>query len=426
MYSLEQIKKSFISPVALFVAIFAASFLSFIHIAHAQSGLRSQVPDLCYRCHADMKKGLSDSSVHSPFKEGKCTSCHNAHVSNMKGLVKEEINPLCLSCHNDIKKLMEKANVHGALRDGVCTDCHFAHSGKNKRLLVSAQKDLCWTCHENLKEEFKRPYTHAPFNGGQCSSCHNSHASTENYQMVTAPKKLCQECHRPGCNAGGASISAITKNMDCIRCHTGHNSDAKGLLGPFGHKSFLEESCGNCHNPIAAGRSITTRVEGSGLCFQCHEKNPDNFRDSDVHGQGMKNPCTLCHEYHAAKNQNLTVRESDVCLTCHAATEKRISFMIKALKSIKCAPVKNRECFDCHKPLHSKQPYYFKGGPIDACTSCHTSEHRVSHPVGEGVLDPRDGQTVTCVTCHSMHDARAEFMLKFDRKRELCIQCHKR
>jgi predicted CXXCH cytochrome family protein len=424
MNNIEPKKRSFIGPIALCTILFVAFLLG--SSGKAQSGLRAKVPDLCYRCHAELKKGLSDSSVHIPFKQGQCISCHDAHVSGMKALMREEINPLCLSCHNDLKNLLEKASVHGALRDGVCTDCHKAHSAKNKKLLVSSQKELCWTCHETLKEEFKRPYAHIPFTKGECSSCHNAHAATERYQLVAAPNDICQDCHQPGCKAGGVSIAAITKKMDCVKCHTGHSSDAQGLLGPLGHAAFLDKSCGNCHNPITAGRAITTRLEGSALCFQCHEKKPENFREGDVHGKDMKNPCTLCHEYHAAKNVNLTVREYEVCLTCHAATDKRISFMVRALKRIRCTPVKDRKCFECHKPFHSKQPYYLVADASITCTMCHEAQHKATHPLGEGVVDPRDGTSVTCTTCHSMHDARAIYMLKFDRKRALCIQCHKR
>ncbi|MBU4504505.1 MAG: hypothetical protein KJ635_07385 [Proteobacteria bacterium] len=31
---------------------------------------------------------------------------------------------------------------------------------------------------------------------------------------------------------------------------------------------------------------------------------------------------------------------------------------------------------------------------------------------------------MTCITCHSLMASKHEFVLQFDGKKELCIQCH--
>lgn len=390
------------------------------------AAVKGNLADACFKCHPKLKEGLLQKNVHFPFKQGKCSACHNPHVSNAKGLIKEEVNSLCLSCHEDIRNLLKKANVHTALKRGVCTDCHYAHSGGNRHLLVKPEKLLCLSCHEPLKAQLNRANVHAPFKEGECSSCHNPHGSSEKNHLLAAPGKTCKSCHAPRCKAGGVSISFATKDLDCASCHTGHSSNSKGLLGPYGHTSFLNKNCEQCHNPIVANRKITIRLEGEKLCFSCHTKDPAKFKENDIHGSAAKGGCGMCHSYHASKKKDITTAESTACLACHEATGKRITFMEKKLKVLKCAPIKDRKCFECHTPLHSSRQYYLKADKILTCAKCHEAQHRITHPIGEGTLDVRSGQQLTCLSCHSLHNANAGFMLTHDSRRQLCIQCHER
>lgn len=412
--------------IALIFGICLFFILALGSSVFAQGELRGNVPDLCYKCHVKLKESLSRSYVHFPFKDGKCNSCHDSHAGNAKGLLKEDINSLCLGCHDGIKKLLTKNHVHQAVKRGVCTDCHYAHSGENKYLLVKAQNVLCWDCHSKLKEQLTKSYVHAPFKGGECSSCHNPHASAEENQIRVSMSQLCKNCHGARCKVGDVSITSTTEKLGCNTCHTGHASDSKGLLGPFGHSAFLDKKCDQCHNTIAAGKSITTRISGKDLCFSCHNKDSIKFKENDVHVSDSKGGCSMCHSYHASTKKNLTVKESQACFSCHENTEKRTMLMEKALKTVRCVPIKERKCFECHMPPHSQNPLYFKADNIQTCTRCHTQQHKVAHPLGKDVKDPRNGQPITCVTCHGMHSSKAEFMLYFDRKRQLCIQCHKK
>ena len=271
-----------------------------------------------------------------------------------------------------------------------------------------------------------KSYVHSPFSGGECSSCHNPHASSEEDQLIDAPNVVCKKCHAPKCKAGDVSISSATEKMDCTSCHGGHATNTSGLLGPYGHTAFLSKTCSQCHNPILPDTEITTKLAGSDLCFSCHKKDRTKFKENDVHGSEANGGCAMCHSYHASKRKNLTVKESELCVDCHEATEKSTILMEKALKGVKCVPVKDRQCFACHVPPHSNNPLYFRAGAIETCSRCHSQEHKVAHPMGKDVKDPRTGEPITCITCHSMHSSKAEFMLIYDRKRQLCIQCHKK
>jgi len=394
--------------------------------ADARADLKEGVPELCYQCHSELKAGLSDEYVHSPFKKGMCVSCHDPHVSDTGGLVKDSPDSVCLGCHEKIRSLVRKSNLHGALKKGACTDCHVPHSGKNRYLLVSEEKEICWNCHGSLKEQVGKKRVHAVFKEGKCSACHDAHASSEENQLLAAPSRLCRSCHAPKCKADGVSITRVTRAMDCTTCHSGHASDTDGLLGPYGHKAFLDRECKECHDPVAPGGRMTTRVKGEALCLGCHKDAATVSGNGDPHGSGTENACTMCHNPHASKKKTLTVNESGVCLGCHERTEKRTVLMERTLKSIRCAPIKERRCFECHLPGHSDKPLYFRTDDIATCAKCHESQHEITHPLGEGVIDPRNGEEVTCISCHSMHAAKADFMLSFDRKRQLCIQCHKK
>lgn len=394
-------------------------------LSYANATLRTEMPELCYKCHANLKESLSDPSVHFPFKNGKCAACHNPHTGNIKGLLNEQINTLCLRCHTSVNNAMQKGNVHGALRQGSCMDCHAAHTSKNRGLLVKNGKDLCWQCHASLKEQLSRKHIHSAFNNGECSACHDPHGSAEDYQFVASPNKTCKKCHAPRCNVKGVSLTHITKEMNCVSCHSGHASDVKGLLGPFGHSFFLGKECGSCHDPFVANKPATTRLSGQALCFSCHEKDPAKFREGDAHWGIADNPCVECHVYHASKKKSYTALESGVCFRCHESIQKKAAIIKKAVKDMKLPVIKQTQCFICHKPLHSRERYSLRANAINVCNVCHAAQHKITHPLGEKALDHRTGKPMDCISCHSMHSARARFLLTHDRERELCVQCHR-
>ncbi len=410
----------------LALTIIAVLFMS-VSVVSATPKLKSKLPDLCYDCHKDLKKGLEDRHVHFLFKQGKCITCHNSHVSKNKGLMIQDVNAVCLGCHEDISTIIKKGKIHTALRDNDCTGCHFPHSGKNEHLLTQEEKALCLKCHEDLSMKLNQKYACAPFKEGKCSSCHNSHASEQGNLLTKPAVALCKDCHWPKCTAEQISIASLVVDTDCTTCHSGHSSPDKGLLGPFGHKVFLEKKCDECHNPIEEKKPVTTKIEGEKLCFNCHKRSMSKYQyvDNDIHVKGAKNPCTVCHDYHASDNESLTMSETKLCVNCHEDTEKRTTAMEKVLKAAVCEPIKERKCFECHIPTHSDLPMNFRAEEIPLCARCHASQHKITHPLGNDVIDPRDGEPVTCNSCHSMHSSQSEFMMTHDRKRALCIQCHK-
>ncbi len=412
----------------LFIICFIVIAFGLILHSKIEAGvkLKMPIPELCYDCHKELKEAQADKFLHVLFKKGECMKCHNSHVSTVPGLLDDRVDSICLNCHEELRKLLDTGHVHNPLRDGDCTECHNSHSGNNEHLLVNEEKELCVKCHEHTRDQTAQAYGCLPFKKGECSACHDSHASANRSLLKSAPNTLCKECHAPRCKLGSIDISDLVEDLDCTSCHSGHGSDNKSALGPFGHTSFVNKECEQCHQPMFTGKSVRTKLQKEDLCFSCHQKNDYTYVSDGLHEKLLDNRCNLCHSNHSSDNTNLTVNERDVCITCHEKTEKRTKEMERTLKTTECEPVRERKCFDCHLPGHSDQPLGYRGDGIEMCARCHKSEHSSTHPVGSDIIDPRSGQPVTCISCHSMHASRFDYMLTHDRNRTLCIQCHKK
>jgi len=59
------------------------------------------------------------------------------------------------------------------------------------------------------------------------------------------------------------------------------------------------------------------------------------------------------------------------------------------------------------------------------CGSCHKRHINFTHPIGEKVRDPRNGQATSCMTCHDPMGVDYKYLLRLSGERELCIECHK-
>lgn len=175
----------------------------------------------CLKCHA---KGMQGKSLHAPMA-GKCAECHGEvdasqtpHKSMGKfpsGLV-TDVPALCHKCHD--KKEYEGTSVHGPVGTGQCTICHAAHASENATLLTREGSALCLDCHEDVT---KKPHVIAgfsraghplgnektrepvadPLRGGKrfyCGSCHEPHKSAFRSLLRIDPgsqMEFCMKCH---------------------------------------------------------------------------------------------------------------------------------------------------------------------------------------------------------------------------------------
>jgi len=159
-------------------------------------------------------------------------------------------------------------------------------------------------------------------------------------------------------------------------------------------------------------------VKATDLCVRCHSAVKLAAARPDAH-KAMQKGCVTCHTPHAADEKGL-VRARDersLCLSCHKELGRQLS------ASLSKHPVK--ECSACHAPHASDQKPLLKAARVDLCKDCHKQHSQFAHPFGPGVIDPRTGQMMTCLSCHSPHGTPFVSLLVDSPSRALCLQCHK-
>jgi len=189
---------------------------------------------------------------------------------------------------------------------------------------------------------------------------------------------------------------------------------------PNEHRPFENNQCKSCHE--ISGQQILTKLKDNSqdLCAKCHRTIEKSSERGFVHMPEVANPCLNCHNPHASANNGLLAKaQTTLCMSCH--------FDDKGAKSkTHFITHPDLECTSCHNPHGSDVDKYLIKENLKLCADCHADAHASSHPVGEDVIDPRNNESITCLTCHVLHGSEYEKYLALDPKMDLCIQCHKR
>jgi predicted CXXCH cytochrome family protein len=126
-----------------------------------------------------------------------------------------------------------------------------------------------------------------------------------------------------------------------------------------------------------------------------------------------------CHSPHAGDTELLLKgRQIVMCRHCHEDTFRRH----ENSKYVHTDTVK--DCNTCHVVHGTNEMAMLKGDGNEVCLGCHESQGQFSHPVGKGVIDPRNSQLTTCVSCHTPHGSNYKGELKLSGEEALCVQCH--
>jgi len=307
------------------------------HSAGEPKLLAQPMKNLCGTCHADH---VDFKVIHGPVSAGECTACHTPHASDNKALLLKEGEELCVGCHLDMPEVLKKKYVHPALASG-CTSCHNPHGAAHRKLLAEEGGQLCFTCHAEIGERVKNaPVAHpALMSDESCASCHSPHASDNERMLLQSEKEICLGCH----------TTLIAKNMTvfhgpinkgkCTPCHNPHGGQyPKLLMQAFPSEPYIPY----------------TDAE-YGLCFSCHKRDllqyPEtsfatDFRDGErnlhyvhVHNKQKGRNCRLCHNLHGGPNPKLIA---------NSVTFGKWDLPLKFVKTETgggCSP-------GCHKPLY--------------------------------------------------------------------------
>ncbi len=365
---------------------------------------------VCFKCHE--RKAFSGKIVHKPLVDGQCTVCHNPHVSYYKGLLEAEGAALCFSCHKKEEKIFQQGMVHQPVRSGQCLSCHVPHASSEQGLLKQDISSSCFVCHEKLQQKYQ--FNHLPYAQKKCFECHLSHKTVNGRLLKNEPDKLCLSCHKTGeLQKGHPNYPATLQN--CLSCHNPHGSSRKGLVRDVLHKPFIK-GCKECHeNGKYAGDPVN--------CLRCHQGVAAGIRVRHSHLTGnSENKCVECHSPHAGDNKSLLKgSQLQLCRKCHNDTIVRYEN-----KPFRHPKAKQGICTDCHEVHGSNRIAMLKGDGNAICTGCHETQGKFTHPVGEKVIDIRNGQMVTCISCHQPMGSEFKYELVLSGSRDLCLQCHKR
>jgi predicted CXXCH cytochrome family protein len=110
---------------------------------------------------------------------------------NAFGLLKKG-SDLCFSCHAPIKALLQAKSVHSPFAEGKCASCHAPHASGFAAQLVADPKVLCLKCHDAKAPKFVQMHRRLPVANIECGSCHNPHGSDQPSLIRSKPHAVSQ------------------------------------------------------------------------------------------------------------------------------------------------------------------------------------------------------------------------------------------
>jgi predicted CXXCH cytochrome family protein len=367
----------------------------------------------CGDCHEKGDIGAGSRSVHPPFDENDCTSCHADHGDEGRLLLVEEGNALCEACHDssDSGFLRSHHDVRGP--KAPCLSCHDPHRSASESLLVPNRHrplafgrcdpchrydgklhkpvgQLCLGCHAG--EEFSRKVGHAPVKRGDCLACHDPHAS-----RLPA---LLKARYSPGRWIGGESDVAL-----CLGCH-----DRERLLAAASESTHFRSGGDNLHalHVVRSGPRRSGEATQNISCRGCHETHTSDGprlvrRDLDCGGV----PCL--------KLDYRRVDGGGQCLSgCHAPQDYAFA-VVSPPRSTAAAPVPAPK----DAPALLPPPSALEQSINKRCVVCHEKE--VRRFAAGGIHSPvRAG---ACSFCHLDHGPENRLVL-LGREGRICARCH--
>ncbi len=361
----------------------------------------------CLACHD--RAGFEKRYRHQPVARTLCLACHLPHASRYPGLLLRPEPGLCLTCHQQIASALERRHVHSPIRRQGCTPCHAPHAAPRPALLSDRPGRLCRGCHA-LADQDGRQHFHPPARG-QCLACHDPHAAGDPDLLRQTGDGLCLSCHETG-RLRKTHPGSGPEPRGCLSCHDPHASPQASLLRRVVHPP-LAEGCDTCHEgdtPVPAA-----------TCLACHEEIGDEAGKVHTHltAPPGSNACVQCHSPHAGDTPTmLRAGLERVCAACHPGIPARYQGQESS------HALADATCTDCHEAHGSNRLAMLRADGNAICSQCHETQGTFSHPVGEGVADPRTGQPLTCLTCHDPKGSPFPYQLLADPRRDLCIPCH--
>ncbi len=227
--------------------------------------LRSQIPELCGRCHSDVafmrqynpslrtdQLSQYKTSVHGKLfakgdtKVAVCIDCHGVHGLRPASDTRSKVHPLniaatCYRCHSDASYMKgysistdqfaqystsvhhDALAVRGDLSAPTCTTCHGNHGAAPPG--VDSVQNVCSKCHVFQDQMYDKSTHKAAFQSAGlpgCVVCHGNHGISHptDAKLGTGPQAVCLRCHTAGdvCDQARAEmLSGLTRLDDAIK-----------------------------------------------------------------------------------------------------------------------------------------------------------------------------------------------------------------
>jgi len=259
----------------------------------------------------------------------------------------------CGDCHEQAKAFVMNAHARGSVKKGevsndVCTTCHgdgtdHMNGGGDKTKInkpagLKGAQETCMMCHDTTTSKVSRAAgMHANSKAVNCLSCHSIHNSDVRApHLVAKPQlKLCGTCHTQAASFRNRAYAHRLGEggMECSSCHEPHGRGSE------------------------AGRSLTlaghlrTTSTGESACVSCHteKRGPFVFQ----HGGYAAADCTTCHDAHGSSNPKMLKRATvmQVCIECHSPIQT-VSLGSQPPSFHNLTDARYQNCTTCHVAVH--------------------------------------------------------------------------
>lgn len=225
--------------------------------AHAGYPVEQANCQTCHDPHASSRKGLFRERVHESFAAGRCEDCHVQGGSNDPFATIKPGDALCADCHRDaVVETATASFAHVAGGTGTCTSCHNPHAGEGRGMLRRDLNTTCLRCHDpggSSSGQKGRFVTHAD---ADCTTCHSPHGGEWPLLSPKNPIEVCGDCHthEHGVRHPLGEETIDPRNgmpMDCSSCHGIHDAPFEDYL----YSSDEGDLCLDCHRNLGGGRS---------------------------------------------------------------------------------------------------------------------------------------------------------------------------
>lgn len=259
----------------------------------------------------------------------------------------------------------------------------------------------------------------------------------------------CLACHR--------QVAPAMAGLDVQRGHSQNVplDDTKlAAIGEMGTVVGPERTliCMSCHKlgQDASPYMLADTLADSRLCQRCHpghyaQGTPHDLRLSAPHeknrlGQTVTEggPCSACHLSHRYAREIIPspLDPDGYCITCHQA------YHVAAGRARQPMEHPESHCLQCHDPHDTSHGPFLRDSASLLCLRCHNelgggvaagmhplgpTHHAIPAALIDTAMQPAGpAGELTCITCHSMHDANYPNLLRMSAESNaLCLACHR-